>query len=209
MNRIKNLLFDFGGVLVDLDRERCIRSFENLGLNVRPFIGEYRQDGPLEQLECGRISTESFCEAIRRLCGNPDVTDRDIVGAWESFLLTIPHERLDALLCLRRRYPLYLLSNTNIVHWEMARNDLFLYKGNTVDDFFRRCFLSYEVGVEKPDPIIYNAVLEGAGIRAEETLFIDDSEENCAAARALGLHAFCPHRPGEWMDYLKQEGFDA
>lgn len=206
---IKNLLFDFGGVLVDLDRERCIRAFNQLGFDLRPCLGDYAQNGIFSQLERGQLTLPQFCEALRNQSGLSTITDEQIIAAWRQFLLTIPDERLDSLIRLRERFPLYLLSNTNEVHWEMAQNDLFLYKGNTVDDFFKQIFLSYELGIEKPSPAIFQAVLDGTGICAEETLFIDDAEVNCEAARALGFKVYCPKTPGCWIDYLEKEESEA
>lgn len=202
---ITHLLFDFGGVLVDLDRPRCERAFAALGIDVRPYLGDYGQQKVFSQLESGKITVPEFCVAIRQLFGKPQLSDADIVGAFEEFLVGIPAERLDCLLRLKRHYRLSLLSNTNPIHWRMAREGLFAYRGLGVDDFFEHIFLSFELGVEKPAPAIYQAVAAG-GLDPQHTLFLDDSEANCEAARHEGFHAVTAPLGGGWMKFFDTEG---
>ncbi len=201
-----NLLFDFGGVLVDLEPNRCVQAFAALGFDVRPYLGTYAQTGLLSRLERGEITVSQFCGEIRALSGNPDLTDRQITDAWRSYLVGVPAERLDMLLRIARHYPLYVLSNTNPIHWEMAVNGYFLYQGHQFHDFFRRAFLSYELGCEKPAPAIYRAVQEGIGCPPGEIFFFDDSEENCEAARRCGFQARCAPAGGVWLDYFTPDG---
>ncbi len=201
-----NLLFDFGGVLVDLDKSRCITAFDAIGFDIRPFIGTYAQAGVLSALERGAISVPEFCDELRKLTGHTGLTDEQIVYAWEQYLVGVPEERLELLLKIKEHYPLYVLSNTNEVHWNMARNGYFRYGGRTVEDFFRQVFLSCDLGVEKPSPAIYRAVVEGIGCPADEILFFDDSEVNCEAARNCGLKARLAPANGVWMDYFTPEG---
>lgn len=101
---IKNIVFDFGGVLVDLDRERCIESFERLGVNVRDALGQYVQSGVFSGIETGEIDTEEFCDALRQISGRPDIRDRKITDAWNEFLVGIPSERLECLASLKDKY---------------------------------------------------------------------------------------------------------
>lgn len=202
---IKNIVFDFGGILVDLDRERCISAFENLGVNVRDALGQYTQSGVFSSYEKGDISTEEFCDALRQIAGRPEIADRKITDAWDEFLVGIPSERLDCLAALRDRYKLYLLSNTNRCHWTLATNDLFLYHGLTVDYYFEKIYLSYKMGMLKPESAIFEAAIKDAGIKPAETLFIDDSEANCQTAAKLGLRTFHSTAPGDWMKLFQQE----
>ncbi len=141
-----NLLFDYGGVLVDLDKQRCIRAFEALGFDIRPYLGTYAQAGFFSELERGAISVEGFCDKIREAAGNESLSDTDICNAWKDYLTGVPAERLEMLLKIARHYPVYLLSNTNTIHWKMAEEDYFNFQGHTVDDFFRKKFLSFEIG---------------------------------------------------------------
>ncbi len=200
------LLFDFGGVLVDLDQQRCIRAFDALGFDIRPFLGTYRQAGIFSKLERGEVTVEAFCDELRRLSENPGLTDAQIVGAWEKYLLDVPAERLEMLLKAKTHYNIYVLSNTNVVHWAMAQNGLFDYKGKSLEDFFNGVFLSCELGVEKPDAEIFRRVAEGIGCAPENILFFDDSEVNCEAARQSGLMARIAPAGSLWLDYFDEDG---
>ena len=123
------LLFDFGSVLVDLDREQVLQSFDKLGMDIRPFLGTFKQNGVFSQLEQGRVTIPQFCEALRQLSQCPQVSDEAIVAAWQSFLHRgVPEERLEMLLKIKQHYSVNLLSNTNLVHWRMAQDSFFCYK---------------------------------------------------------------------------------
>lgn len=201
-----HLLFDFGGVLVDLDRQRCQQSFHDIGFPVEQYLGDYKQAGIFSQLERGDISIAEFCRYIRSHSTQPDTPDERIVSAWESFLTGVPHERLDLLLKMRRHYPVSLLSNTNEVHWHQAERDFFSYGGRTAADFFDFIFLSCRIGVEKPDAAIFQAVTRLTALPPSEILFFDDSEVNCAAARRCGMKALLAPAGGGWMHYFDADG---
>lgn len=195
---IKNLLIDFGGVLIDLDRQRCIENFRHLGLdNVEEQLGLYSQQGFFMQQERGLISSAEFRDGIRELTGKP-ATDAQIDAAWNSFLLDIPKHKLDLLLELRQNYVVYLLSNTNDIHWQWACEHVFPYRGFRAEDYFEKIYLSYEMKMMKPDAEIFQAVLQDAGIDAKETFFIDDSAANCQTAETLGIRTYTPQAGEDW-----------
>lgn len=201
------LLFDFGGVLVDLVRERVETAFDRIGFDIRPYLGAFKQSGVFSLLEQGRISVPDFCQELRKLSSDaPLMTDEAIVAAWESFLDTVPEERLEMLLRIRRHYSVNLLSNTNAVHWRMAEEKFFRYKGLGVNDFFDHIFLSCKLGMEKPNPAIFRKVVEGLGAEASDVLFFDDSETNCQAARNCGLKALIAPAGSGWFNYFDAEG---
>ncbi len=201
------LLFDFGGVLVDLDREHVLQSFQRIGIDIRPYLGDYKQSGIFSQLEEGSVSIPQFCEKLRALGHAPQATNEQIVEAWQSFLHKgVPAERLEMLLKIKQHYSVNLLSNTNEVHWRMAENVFFNYHGLKVTDFFEHIFLSCRLGVEKPAPLIFEKVVEGLGAAAEEVLFFDDSEVNCQAARQCGLQALLAPANSEWFKYFDEDG---
>lgn len=201
-----HLLFDFGGVLVDLDRARCMQSFHAIGFPVEDYLGAYKQAGIFSQLERGEITIPEFCEGIRRLGASSDATDESIIRAWESFLPGVPSERLDMLLRIRRHYPVSLLSNTNLIHWHQAERDFFRYKGLEAADFFDFIFLSCRLGVEKPDAGIFEAVTRCTALPASDILFFDDSEVNCEAARRCGMHALLAPAGSAWFRYFDADG---
>lgn len=195
---IKNLIIDFGGVLIDLDRRRCIENFKKLGLSdVETMLDVCHQQGFFLQHEQGLITGVEFRNAIRKRIGKP-ITDTCIDNAWNSFLESIPAYKLDLLLKLREKYVVYLLSNTNDIHWEWSCRHAFPYKAFRVEDYFERIFLSYEMKMVKPDVAIFRKVLEETGIDAKETLFIDDSAENCRAAETLGIPTYTPKAGEDW-----------
>ncbi len=195
---IKNLIFDFGGVLINLDRQRCIENFRKLGLEkVDELLGMYSQQGIFMQHEKGLISSAQFRDSIRGQI-TQEVTDEQIDAAWNSFLVDIPRFKLDMLLKLREKYVVYLLSNTNEIHWQWSCLHAFRYKAFRAEDFFEHIYLSYEMKMAKPDADIFQKVLDETGILPNETLFIDDSEANCRTAEALGISTYTPKAHEDW-----------
>ena len=196
---MQHLLFDFGGVLVDLDKQRCINAFAELGFDIVPYLGTFQQGGFFSDFERGEISVAEFCNILREKSGNANLTDAQIVEAWKRYLLDVPEERLEMLLRLKEKFTLHVLSNTNPVHWSMAENGYFRYKGLTVSDFFDKIFLSCELGVEKPEPEIFEKVVASIGCAPDDILFFDDSEVNCEAARQCGLQAVLAPANSAWL----------
>ena len=195
---IKNLLIDFGGVLIDLDRRRCLEHFRQLGMpDVENLLHDCHQTGFFQLHERGELSDADFRERIRQAIGRP-VGDEAIDEAWNSFLDGIPAYKLDFLLELRKRYTVCLLSNTNAIHWDYACTHDFAQGGRRVEDYFDRIYLSYQLKIIKPDTEIFQAVLADAGLTPEETLFIDDAEANCRTARSLGIHTYTPQAHEDW-----------
>lgn len=195
---IKNLIIDFGGVLIDLDRQRCIENFKKLGLpDVEVVLDIYHQQDFFQKYEKGLITSAEFRDVIREKIGKP-VTDVQIDDAWNSFLVSIPAAKLDFLLNLRKDYVVYLLSNTNEIHWQWSCQHAFPYKTFRVENYFEHIYLSYEMNMAKPDAEIFQKVLDDTGIIPAETLFIDDSAANCRAAEALGITTYTPKAGEDW-----------
>ena len=192
---IKNLIVDFGGVLIDLDRQRCLQDVEHT-------LDIYHQQDFFQQYEKGLISSAGFRNVIREKIGR-DVADARIDAAWNSFLVSIPTYKLDLLLALRKDYVVYLLSNTNEIHWEWSCEHAFPYKAFRVEDYFEHIFLSYEMKMAKPDEEIFRKVLDDAGLDPKETFFIDDSETNCLTARSLGISTYTPKAGEDWGHLFK------
>ena len=200
---IKNLIVDFGGVLIDLDRQRCLENFKKLGLpDVEHALDIYHQQDFFQHYEKGLISSADFRNVIRGKIGK-DVADARIDAAWNSFLVNIPTCKLDLLLALRKDYVVYLLSNTNEIHWKWSCEQAFSYKKFSVEDYFEHIFLSYEMKMAKPDEEIFRKVLDEAGLDPKETFFIDDSEANCITARSLGISTYTPKAGEDWSHLFK------
>ena len=192
-SKIKNVIFDLGGVLINLDFDSCLNAFRTAGFtNIEEQVRQMQGNGVFSRFELGEISPEEFRDAIRKEA-DESLTDRKIDDMWNLMLLNIPREKLDLLLELRERYMVYLLSNTNQIHWDYAGEEMFNYRGFRADDFFEDTFLSFKMHLAKPDKAIYEKVMKEANILPEETFFIDDSETNCRAAAALGIQTHHYH----------------
>lgn len=195
---IKNLIIDFGGVLIDLDRQRCVENFKKLGLpNVEVMLDLYHQQDFFHKYEKGLISSADFRDVLREKIGKP-ISDAQIDDAWNSFLIGVPSYKLELLLELRKDYVVYLLSNTNDIHWKWSCQNAFPYKAFRVEDYFEHIYLSFEMNMAKPDSDIFQKVLDDTGIIPQETLFIDDSEANCRTAEALGISTYTPKAGEDW-----------
>ena len=191
--QIKNIVFDLGGVLDDLDFKAAINGLQQAGFaNVKEQLMTFNQEGIFQKFELGEISTEEFRTAIREN-STVTLTDEEIDALWNAMLLEIPREKLELILDLRGKYMVYLLSNTNSIHWDYVCKNAFNYRGFRVNDYFEETFLSYEMHLAKPNKAIFEKVLHDANLLPEETLFIDDSEANCKAAEEVGIHAHHYH----------------
>lgn len=201
---IKNIVFDLGGVLCGLDAERCIRAFHQIGAEeVAVYVEEHRVEDLFLQSELGYITTQEFCEEVRRITQRP-IDDEKIVWAWNELLTGITDERRQAVMELSKKYRLFVLSNTNDMHWKKwEASSLLPLKGEVFKDgVFEKCFLSYELHLAKPSREIFEAVLQQADIKADETLFIDDSLKNCEAAQALGIHTYHNQHINDWLTWI-------
>lgn len=202
---IKNLLFDLGGVIMDLDRDRCVRAFERLGMkDADDFLGVYGQKGAFLALESGKIDADEFHRQVRPMIDRPEVSDEEIDNAFNEFLVGIPVTRLEALRALRKDYKIYLLSNTNPIMINSRIAEEFRKEGFEMADYFDGIFTSYEAGCCKPGKVIFDYTEREGHIKPDETLFFDDSQANVDAARSYGLNAVLV-KPGDEFKNLLDE----
>jgi len=186
---IKNIVFDLGGVLIDLDFKSAINGLQKAGFtNVKEQLQAFDREGIFQKFELGEISADEFRASIREN-SNVSLTDEEVDSLWNLMLLEIPREKLELILDLRSKYMVYLLSNTNSIHWDYVCKNAYNYRGFRMDDYFEETFLSFEMHMAKPDKAIFEKMLQDANLLPEETLFIDDSEANCKAAEEVGIHA--------------------
>lgn len=204
MHPIKNIIFDLGGVLLDIDIGKTSAAFETLGIN--DFSGMYslhKADALFDNLEKGLVSDPGFFNGIRNLSGLA-LTDSDIRTAWDALLIGFRTGSLTCLKQLQNRYRLYLLSNTNHIHYQAFQQ---MYKNQTgrtdFNDHFVKTYYSFREGLRKPEKEIYQLLLADAGLVAGESLFIDDLEKNIEAAAALGIqtHHLQPHEKIEDLEW--------
>lgn len=193
---VKNLLFDLGGVIMDIERRNCVAAFEALGLpDADSFFGEYCQKGVFMQLEEGTVDTEEFHRALRAEFPHK-VSDSDIDAAFMKFLTGIPRHRLEALRRLRKHFGIYMLSNTNEIMWSAKIAQEFKQEGLVREDYFDGIVTSFRAKALKPDRRIFDYACSTLGISPVETLFLDDSQRNLDAAATLGFNTLLIN-PGE------------
>ena len=202
MNTIKTVVFDLGGVLVDLDIDRCTGAFRSLGMDaVADLINPYYPAEMIGRLEHGVISFHEACDEMRRLSGTPEITDAQIAWAYGQFLVRIPVAKLRQIDALRERgIRTCVLSNNNPASMKYIRR-MFTADGKTMDDYFDAVFLSYELHELKPSEAIFRKMIAAGGMRPEETLFIDDGQKNVDAAQRLGFAVYMPG-PGEDFGHI-------
>lgn len=185
---IKNLIFDLGGVIIDIRRANCVKALIELGMaDADEFLGDYIQKGPFLQLEDGSITAGQFRDEIRRHISHP-VTDSQIDEALGKFLIGIPIERLRMLEELHRRFNLYILSNTNPIMWDQGIKQFFEQDGHNREFYFDGEVASFKAGCVKPDPQIFRYAIDHLGIDPAESVFFDDSTNNTEAAAKLGFN---------------------
>ena len=209
MSEITNIAFDLGGVVLALSLDGAIREFERIGLHdARQRLDAFQQRGIFADLESGRINAETFRQELSRMIGR-ELTTTDCYNAWHGYVDHVPQRNLDMLRLLRNQgYKVCLLSNTNPFMMMWAGVD-FDGQGHPIGHFFDNMYLSYECGIMKPAPEIFQMMLRGQQALAKETLFVDDSPANCEAAARLGIHTLCPHNNEDWtsmlQDYLQSD----
>ena len=198
---IKAVIFDLGGVLIDLDLERCRKAFaEDVGYRkIDELLDAWHQKGFYSDLEEGKLSADEFRRKIIEgsvSAGHsgpttesvPAVSPDEVDHAMWALLTGIEPYKIDFLRELSGKYDLYLLSNNNGISMVRCRQ-IFKEAGLPMEKVFRKQYLSYEMKMLKPSPQIYRAVIDDIGLSPDEMLFIDDSVSNVAAAASLGIHA--------------------
>ncbi|HMT53651.1 MAG TPA: HAD family phosphatase [Saprospiraceae bacterium] len=191
--KTKYIVFDFGGVLLDLDYTKTYDALSKLlGFEFDPTTLTPETTKFLNDYEIGKINTETFIWNLQRLSKNEVPIGQDIIKAWNAMLLGWQPAKFDFLLSLRKKYNIYLLSNTNELHLTWVLNDLKKYH-NIVDfdtTYFEKTYYSHLIGMRKPDSEFFEYVTQDAGLDPAETLFIDDLEVNTLAAKDSGWKVY-------------------
>ncbi len=199
---IKDIVFDFGGVLIEIDTANALRKFNNLGLdNPERYLNSYKQEGAFYALENGDINADEFVQQLSQLCGR-ELTYNDAFEGWMGFVVKVQTEYLNWLQDLRSNYRLSILSNTNPFLQGWALSSSFTPDGKSLDDLFDKLFLSYLMHCSKPSDEIYLKMLRDGNMRPEETLFVDDGTKNIEAARNLGINVLQVKNGEDWRPAL-------
>jgi len=207
MAALKNIIFDLGGVLIDIDYQRTEDAFIRLGYdNFHAMYSQFTADEVFRKLETGMISNEDFYRVISRAHAG-DINEEEIRAAWNSMLLDWRKDSLDFLEKISSRYRIFLLSNTNAIHSEEFHRTLKVQTGrDSIDPLFTKAYWSHKINLRKPDADVFEFVTKDSGILPEETLLVDDSENNIKKAQELGFKTKLL-LPGEKVENLKYEVF--
>ena len=187
----QNIIFDLGGVVLNLDYSRTISAFQKLGINnFEASYSQLVQTGLFDEYERGEITSQDFRNGIRKVF-DVDLDDSQLDSAWNAMLLDLPFERLELLRKLGERKRIVLLSNTNEIHIHQFNRALYLQHGlENLSSHFQKLYYSYELGMRKPEERIFQHVLNEQGFDPTKTLFIDDSPQHIEGARKVGLNAY-------------------
>ena len=190
MTSYKNIIFDFGGVIIDIDYDRIRQAFRAAGVSeFESLYTQFHQHGFFDDFERGRISTDIFRDRIREITAL-NLTDAQIDDAWNAILIGLPAANIELLRRLKSSHRIFLLSNTNALHEEaFTRMILQDFGMNVLDEVFEKVYYSHRLNMRKPDTDIFLHVLNENNLVAEETLFIDDSPQHVEGAKRAGLHA--------------------
>jgi len=183
MTKIKNIILDFGGVIINLDIQKTHNAFKELGINKIP--NDLLSD--ILNFEAGLLTETEMRNAFKRIA--PNINDNEFDNAWCQILRDLPQYRVDFLHELGKKYPLYLLSNTNSIHIDFLRkrdNGKF----EKFEKSFAKVFYSYQMQCRKPDAIIFEKVIDDLKIKPEETIFVDDMLDNIETAKQLGFQTW-------------------
>lgn len=186
---IQNIIFDLGGVFLDLDVNKTIQAFLSLGFTEEMFNHDKNNEKVFWQFEVGTINPQQFRNGVRNLLGK-EISDTEIDEAWNAMILGFKEEEIQLLLDLKSKYRTFLLSNTNIMHEKIYSDMLDSLMGIKMTDLFEKVYYSHEVGLGKPDPEIFSLVINENGLNPEETLYIDDTEKHIKSAENLGIQGF-------------------
>lgn len=193
---IKVIIFDFGGVLINLNRQAAVDRLVALGVHdADALLNNYVQSGLFLDLESGTITPEEFCNSLRMDYGLRNVVDSQIKEAFLAFLLDVPEYKLKLLRQLKssarnaagESVRIVMLSNTNGIHFPYCIKKHFEYDGYKMSDYFDALYLSYEMKSSKPDEEIFLKLLEAEKVKAEECFFLDDGPRNIETAHRLGF----------------------
>ena len=203
---LKTIIYDYGGVIMTSSQEEAVRRFSEIGIvpNLMP-LDKYNQKGVFQALEDGTITTDEFRDELNRRCGRNNTHD-DYRWACLGYVGDIPKRNLQLFRLLRQKgYRQLLLSNTNPYMMSWAMSPDFDGEGRALCDYLDACYCSYELRMLKPDPAIFQFVIDHENISPKTTIFVDDNERNILVARDMGFHTLQPVNGVDWTkDLLRQ-----
>jgi len=188
---IKNIIFDFGGVICNIDVKLTEKRFREMGLKAfDPNYSVADSAGLFELIENGKITADEFRQQLKKYFSHP-VTNEQLDEAWNALLLDIPEPRIRLLEKLQKNYRIFLLSNSNEIHYRKYLDDFRRKYGyHDFNALFEKAYFSFQIGLKKPGLEVFEFVLRNNQLTASETLFIDDSIQHVEGARKAGINAY-------------------
>ena len=187
MENVNNIIFDLGGVIMDIDVKQTLHAFTKLGIkNVENYFGHGFAASFFSDHEAGRLSDEDFLKEIKKLITG-EASDEDVINAWNALLLRFPPERINLLKELKSRYRIFLFSNTNAIHYDKFSE---IYRdtfSGELEDLFEKAYFSHSLGHRKPDPTGFELIIAENKLDPQKTLFVDDAFINVEGAIKTGL----------------------
>lgn len=197
MQNIKNIIFDYGNVIFEIDFQKSEQAFRDIGIaDTTTFFTHKVQNELFDRLDMGSITAADFRDEVRRISGKYDLSDDDITNAWNALLVGVAEGNHDVLMEMKNKYRTFLLSNNNEIHYDFIMRylkDNFELEDNS--SFFEKDYYSHLMGMRKPNADIFEFVLNAHGLKPDETLFIDDSPQHLVTAEKLGMKTALVERP--------------
>jgi len=205
---IENIIFDFGGVILDIDPQLTINEFIRLGYSQKNKLdGKDFYQKVIHKFEKGIFTPEVFRNKLRDYL-HMDLTNQQIDDAWNALLFDIPRERIEMIEKVKHNYPIYLLSNSNEIHYDLYVRDLQLRFGyKEFNELFNKSYFSFDLHMCKPDPEIYEFVINQENLNPATTLFIDDRKDNLEGAHKAGLITYHLTNQERIRDIFDENGF--
>ncbi|MBR5377733.1 MAG: HAD family phosphatase [Bacteroidales bacterium] len=189
--KIKNIIFDLGGVVLDIDENIVYQELEKLGINTTELAQSKEFFEIMSKFDTGIYTAPTFRKKTKALLGLEKMTDQKFDSIWNAMLLDIPRERIEAIEKIKKHYKIFLMSNSNEIHYDLYVRDLQLRFGyNEFDELFNKSYFSFAEHLEKPNPRFFELILDHEHLLPEETLFIDDTAVNINVAKSLGIRTY-------------------
>jgi len=186
MKDIKAIIFDLGAVILNINYQNTINAFSKLGVkNAASFYSKKVQTNLFNQIETGNITAKKFLTELQKETDNASINQ--VSEAWNAMLLDLPENRLTLIKSLKKKYSIYLLSNTNSIHIDAFKKKIGNIKWVKFCNLFDKIYLSHEVGLRKPNAAIFEYILAEQNLKAQEVFFIDDSPQHIESANKLGI----------------------
>lgn len=190
MKNLKNIIFDYGNVIFEINFKRTQNALLQLGItNVEAFFAHKNHNQLFDNFETNAISASEFRTGIRKAAHNNDLTDQQIDDAWNSLLIGVSANNHDVLLEMKAKYRTFLLSNNNAIHYDwIIKHIKENYNINNYDNYFEKAYFSHLMELRKPNVNIFEQVIKENNLNPSETLFIDDSPQHIEGAKKAGLN---------------------